>query len=113
MAPPDSAAQVTVRSELFPLEEKVTKPGWSVLIWLLIQAWYWDTLAYTPGKFGLAQLTPKLTTPDWIQTEPDLLTSGPPESPCTETNVTPGSVNNAISSRSSHDFGLWSSLICL
>lgn len=73
--------QVTLRSESVPLDEKVMKPGWALVIWLLIQVWYWETLAYTPGKFARAQLLPKLTTPDWIQRVPCLLTSGPPESP--------------------------------
>jgi hypothetical protein len=75
------AVQVTLRSESVPLDEKVMKPGWSLVIWLLIQVLYWETLEYTPGKFSRAQPMPKLTTPDWIQRVPCLLTSGPPESP--------------------------------
>ena len=54
-------------SESLPVEVIVTKPGWSVVMWLLIQFWKRDTRAKTVGKSGKAQRTAKLTTPDWTQ----------------------------------------------
>lgn len=77
-----TSGQLIARSPSVPLEVNVTKPGWLVVICSLIQFWYLDTRAYTPGKLAEAQPSPKLTTPDWTQTEPCLLTKGPPESPC-------------------------------
>lgn len=74
--------QDTCWSLSVPLDVNKTKPGWLVLMFWLIQSWYLETLAYTPGKFGTAQLLPKLTMPTWIHWEPCLRSSGPPESPC-------------------------------
>lgn len=36
--------QETLRSLLVPFDVKVRKPGWLLVIWVLIQFWYWDTL---------------------------------------------------------------------
>lgn len=36
--------QETLRSLLVPFDVKVRKPGWSLVIWVLIQFWYLDTL---------------------------------------------------------------------
>lgn len=72
------------RSPSVPLEVKVRKPGWLLLMFALIQDLYWDTRVYTPGKPGLAQPCPKLTTPAWIQRLFCFTTKGPPESPFNE-----------------------------
>ena len=48
------------------------KPGGLVEICLLIQSWYSDTRAYTPGVSANAQPMPKLTTPASTQREPFL-----------------------------------------
>lgn len=40
-----SPVQETLRSLLVPVDVNVMKPGWLEEIWLLIQVWYWDTLA--------------------------------------------------------------------
>ena len=79
--PDGGSPQLKVASLLIPADRKSTKPGWLVVMIPLIQAWYSDTLAYTPGKLGKAHPWPKLTTPDWTHCTPCLPTRGPPESP--------------------------------
>jgi len=49
---------------LNPLELNSTNPGWLLVILELIQSWYRDTRAYTPGYLGSAHPIPKLTMPD-------------------------------------------------
>ncbi len=67
---------------LNPLLLNSTNPGGLLPMVEVIQSWYWEILAYTPGYLGSAHPLPKLTTPDWIHREPLLVTNGPPESPC-------------------------------